>query len=47
MYFDHRPYYFFFFYTMWAFHVNLWAKGDTFYCTSYLKAHPLGNRCPE
>ncbi|MPC71840.1 hypothetical protein E2C01_066130 [Portunus trituberculatus] len=23
---------------------NLWAKGDTFWGTSYLKAHPLGNR---
>ncbi|MPC13547.1 hypothetical protein E2C01_006285 [Portunus trituberculatus] len=26
---------------------NLWAKGDTFSGTSYLKAHPLGNRCSE
>ncbi|MPC63264.1 hypothetical protein E2C01_057359 [Portunus trituberculatus] len=31
---------------MWAFHGNLWAKGDTFCGTSYLKAHPLGNPCP-
>ncbi|MPD04279.1 Flap endonuclease GEN 1 [Portunus trituberculatus] len=37
----------FFFYTLWAFHGNLWAEGDTFCGTSYLKAHPLGNRCPE
>ncbi|MPC84808.1 hypothetical protein E2C01_079558 [Portunus trituberculatus] len=29
---------------MWVFHGNLWAKGDTFWGTSYLKAHPLG--CP-
>ncbi|MPC47384.1 hypothetical protein E2C01_041128 [Portunus trituberculatus] len=26
---------------------NLLAKGDTFWGTSYFKAHPLGNRCPE
>ncbi|MPC54314.1 hypothetical protein E2C01_048224 [Portunus trituberculatus] len=32
---------------MWGFHGNLWAKGDTFWGTSYLKAHPLGNRCPK
>ncbi|MPC21082.1 hypothetical protein E2C01_014055 [Portunus trituberculatus] len=32
---------------MWAFHGNFWAKGDTFWGTSCLKAHPLGNRCPE
>ncbi|MPD01748.1 hypothetical protein E2C01_097288 [Portunus trituberculatus] len=32
---------------MRAFHGNLWAKGDTFGGTSYLKAHPLGNRCPK
>ncbi|MPC07560.1 hypothetical protein E2C01_000124 [Portunus trituberculatus] len=32
---------------MWAFHGNFWAKGDTFHGTSYLKAHPLKNRCPE
>ncbi|MPD00577.1 hypothetical protein E2C01_096058 [Portunus trituberculatus] len=25
----------------------LGLKGDTFCGTSYLKAHPLGNRCPE
>ncbi|MPC71633.1 hypothetical protein E2C01_065917 [Portunus trituberculatus] len=30
-----------------AFHGNLWTKGDTFWGTSYLKAHRLGNRCPE
>ncbi|MPC71750.1 hypothetical protein E2C01_066036 [Portunus trituberculatus] len=30
---------------MWAFHGSLWAKGDTFWGTSYLKAHPLGG-CP-
>ncbi|MPC07990.1 hypothetical protein E2C01_000559 [Portunus trituberculatus] len=28
---------------MWTFHGNLWAKGDTFWGISYLKAHPLGN----
>ncbi|MPC52193.1 hypothetical protein E2C01_046056 [Portunus trituberculatus] len=33
--------------SMWAFHGNLWAKGDTFWGTSDLKAHPLGNSCPE
>ncbi|MPD04981.1 hypothetical protein E2C01_100697 [Portunus trituberculatus] len=32
---------------MLAFHGNLLAKGDTFWGTSYLKAHPLGNRCLE
>ncbi|MPC58119.1 hypothetical protein E2C01_052114 [Portunus trituberculatus] len=32
---------------MWAFYGNLWAKGDTFCGTSYLKAHPLRNRCPR
>ncbi|MPC97886.1 hypothetical protein E2C01_093224 [Portunus trituberculatus] len=32
---------------MWAFHGNLWAEGDTFCGTSYLKAHPLGNHCLE
>ncbi|MPC80082.1 hypothetical protein E2C01_074649 [Portunus trituberculatus] len=32
---------------MWAFYGNFWAKGDTFWGTSYLKAHPLGNRSPE
>ncbi|MPC77626.1 hypothetical protein E2C01_072084 [Portunus trituberculatus] len=32
---------------MWVFHGNFWAKGDTCWGTSYLKAHPLGNRCPE
>ncbi|MPD06809.1 hypothetical protein E2C01_102637 [Portunus trituberculatus] len=26
---------------------NLWVNGDTFSGTSYLKTHPLGNRCPE
>ncbi|MPC43570.1 hypothetical protein E2C01_037220 [Portunus trituberculatus] len=30
---------------MWAFHGNLWVKGDTVLGTSYLKAHPLGNCC--
>ncbi|MPC65538.1 hypothetical protein E2C01_059675 [Portunus trituberculatus] len=32
---------------MWAFHGNFWAKRDNFWGPSYLKAHPLGNRCPE
>ncbi|MPD01157.1 hypothetical protein E2C01_096673 [Portunus trituberculatus] len=32
---------------MCAFHGNLWAKGDTFWGTSYLKVHPLGNHCPS
>ncbi|MPC28851.1 hypothetical protein E2C01_022063 [Portunus trituberculatus] len=32
---------------MRGFHGILWAKGDTFWGTSYLKAHPLGNRCPD
>ncbi|MPC87837.1 hypothetical protein E2C01_082716 [Portunus trituberculatus] len=35
---------YFFIYTIWASHGNLWA---TFWGISYLKAHPLGNRCPE
>ncbi|MPC31920.1 hypothetical protein E2C01_025220 [Portunus trituberculatus] len=30
-----------------AFHGNLWAKGDTFWGTSYLKVHPLGNLAPS
>ncbi|MPC95649.1 hypothetical protein E2C01_090869 [Portunus trituberculatus] len=32
---------------MWVFHRNLWVKGHTFLGTSYLKAHPLGNRSPS
>ncbi|MPC68318.1 hypothetical protein E2C01_062518 [Portunus trituberculatus] len=32
---------------MWGFHGNLWAKGGTFWGTSYLKAHPLGNVAPS
>ncbi|MPC72593.1 hypothetical protein E2C01_066905 [Portunus trituberculatus] len=32
---------------MWDFHGNLWAKGGTFWGTSYLKAHLLGNHCPD
>ncbi|MPD04625.1 hypothetical protein E2C01_100323 [Portunus trituberculatus] len=32
---------------MWAFYGNLWAKGAISWGTSYLKTHPLGNRCPE
>ncbi|MPC66682.1 hypothetical protein E2C01_060833 [Portunus trituberculatus] len=34
-----------------ALRVSLWrnfcTKRDTFYGTSYLKAHLLGNRCPK
>ncbi|MPC22820.1 hypothetical protein E2C01_015846 [Portunus trituberculatus] len=26
---------------------NFWVKGGNLYGTSYLKAYPLGNRCPE
>ena len=33
--------------TKWVFHGNLWAKRDHLIETSYLKAHPFGNRYPE
>ena len=33
--------------TIWAFYGNLWAKGDHLMETSYLKAHPFGNRYLE
>ena len=36
-----------FFYTICAFYGKLWAKGDHLMETSYLKAHPLGDRYPE
>ena len=34
-------------YKIWAFYGNLWAQGDHLMETSYLKAHPLGDRYPE
>ena len=36
-----------FFFTMWVIRWNLWSKGDHLMETSYLKAHPFGNRYPE